>query len=182
MKSTGQKKDAGDSLSPKWIFVIIIALALGFGTYGYFKVKQWVRYAAIEKYEKPISDYTITKVYADDHKPKSHRGYGDDDAKESEPNYYMDVSYKGKDYKLEIEEYTYNNYNNTGNVTLYYDSKGDDVFVAGTGGSNLLVTALAAVVLVVVILILLIWLIIKAFKKKKEMPPLSTEYRKKQTK
>ncbi len=39
----------------KWIYTIIIALVLGFGTYGYFTVKKWLRYAAIESSEKPIT-------------------------------------------------------------------------------------------------------------------------------
>ena len=82
MKRTEQNNDKGNSLSTKWVYVIIAAMVLGFGAYGYFKVKQWVRYYAIEQYEKPITDYTIAKVYADDHKPQRHRGNSDDDEEE----------------------------------------------------------------------------------------------------
>ncbi|MBO4607409.1 MAG: hypothetical protein J5682_05870 [Prevotella sp.] len=166
MKSTGQKKDTDNSLSLKWVYAIIVVLVLGFGTYGYFKVKQWVRYAAIERNEKPISDYVVTKVYSDKDRYKTkHRGVDYDE--ESDPDYYMEVSYKGKDYKLDISEYTYENYKKKGDVTLYYDSKGDQVFVSGSGGGNLLVTALAAVVLLIIIFILLVRLLIQSIKKKK---------------
>ncbi|MBO4659679.1 MAG: hypothetical protein J5637_08655 [Prevotella sp.] len=167
MGSTVQNNDTGNNLSTKWIYVIIVVLALGFGTYGYFKVKKWVHYAAVERYEKPITDYTITKVYSEIDKYQTKRkGVNDDDVDEKEPDYYMEVSYKGKDYKLEIEEFTYTNYNKSGKVTLYYDAEGDEVFVAGTGGANLLVAALAAVALLIVIIVMVIWFLFKSMKKK----------------
>ena len=162
MRSTGEINGTGNEVLKKWIYIIIVVLALGFGAYGYFKVKKWVRYAAIEKYEKPITDYTITKVYYDKGTyKKRHRGTGDDDVEEKKPDYYMEVLYKGKNYKLEIEEYTYSKYNDSGEITLYYDAKGDEIFVAGTGGGNLLVVALAAIVLLIVIVFLVIRLLIK---------------------
>ena len=171
MKSTGQNNDKSNSLPMKWVCVIIVALVVGFSAYGYFKVKKWVRYAAIEKYEKPITDYTITKVYVDDHQPKRHKGNSDDDENEKAPDYYMEVSYQGKDYKLAIEEYTYRRYNNSEDVTLYYDSEGDEVFVAGTGGSNLLVTILIGIVVIVIIVFLLIRLLFKSLRKKSQAKP-----------
>ena len=171
MKRTEQNNDKGNSLSTKWVYVIIAAMVLGFGAYGYFKVKQWVRYYAIEQYEKPITDYTIAKVYADDHKPQRHRGNSDDDEEEKTPDYYMEVSYQGKDYKLEIEENTYLRINNSEKVTLYYDKEGDEVFVAGTGGSNLLVAILIGIVVIIVIFFLLIRLLIKSLKKKSRAKP-----------
>lgn len=167
MSNTVQKRETGNDI-PKWIYVAIIVVALGFGTYGYFKVKKWVRYAAIEKYEKPITDFTITKVYYEKEKFKTRRRGSDDDVEEKKPDYFMEVSYKGKDYKLEIEEYTYSKYNNNPeDVTLFYDNKSDEIFVAGIGGANLLVTALAAIVLVIIILFLLVRLLIKSLKKKR---------------
>ena len=170
MNKTRQKTDAGNSLPTKWIYAIIVVLALGFGAYGYFQVKKWMRYANIESSEKPITDYTITKVYSDQDSPqykRRHRGNNDNE-KEEKPNYFMEVTYKGKDYKLEIEDHTYSDYqSNPGNVTLYYDAEGDEVFVAGTGGGNLLVAILVAIVAAIVIVILLIWLLISSMKKKK---------------
>ena len=70
MKSKKQNNDTGNSLSMKWVYIIIVALVVGFGAYGYFKVKQWVRYTTIENTEKPITGYTITKVSADDHRER----------------------------------------------------------------------------------------------------------------
>ena len=167
MKNKEQKKVTGNNISPKWIFAIIVVLALGFGTYGYFQVKKWMRYAAIEQNEKPITDYTVKKVYSDDHQPKRHRGYNDDDEKEKKPDYYMEVLYKGKEYKLEIEDYTYSKINSSGDVTLYYDAKADELFVAGTGGGNLLVTILVAAVAVIIVVCFLIWQLVKVLKRKK---------------
>ena len=162
------EKDSGKSILPKWIYWVIAALLLGFCVYGYFTVSKWVRYAAIERYEKPITDYHITKVYSETNKHKTKgRGVSEDYDEDNEPSYYMDVSYKGKDYKLEIEEYTYSQYNKEpGQITLYYDEEGDDIFVAGTGGANLFVTALAAIVLLIVVVFLLIRQLLKAIKGK----------------
>ena len=157
----------GINLSTKWIFVIIIALVLGFGVYGYFTVKKWVHHTAIERQEKPITGYTITKVYSDLPKSKKNRnGYADDDVEKDDYEYYMDVMYKGKNYKLEIPEYIYNDYNKQRGITLYYDSKNDEVFVANTGGGNLLATALGLIVVLIIALILLIKFVIKSIKKK----------------
>ncbi|MBO4659595.1 MAG: hypothetical protein J5637_08235 [Prevotella sp.] len=164
------ENDSSKNNLPKWIYVVIAVLLIGFGVYGYFKVSKWVRYAAIERYEKPITDYHVTKVYKENGKDKyktKGRGVNDDDDAEDEPSYYMEVSYKGKDYRLEIEEYDYARYNKeNGKITLYYDDKGDDIFVAGTGGANLLVVALAAFVLLIVIIIFLIRGLFKLFKVK----------------
>ena len=77
-----QNNDKGNSLSMKWVYLIIVALVVGFGVYGYFKVKQWVHYTVIENTEKPITGYTITKISADEHRPYRHRGYNDDNEKE----------------------------------------------------------------------------------------------------
>ena len=171
MESKKQNNDNGNSLSMKWVYIIIVALAVGFGAYGYFKVKQWVHYTVIENTEKPITGYTITKISADEHRPYRHRGYNDDNEKERTPDYYMEVWYQGKDYKLEIEENTYLRINNSEKVTLYYDKEGDEVFVAGTGGSNLLVTILIGIVVIIVIFFLLIRLLIKSLKKKSRAKP-----------
>lgn len=171
MRSTEKNNDKGNSLSMKWVYVIIVALVVGFGAYGYFKVKQWMHYTAIENSEKPITGYTITKVYADDHRPNRHRGYNDDNEKEKTPDYYMEVWYQGKDYKLEIDESTYRTFNNSGDVNLYYDSEGDEVFVAGSGSSNLLGIILIGIVIIVIIVELLIRLLIKVLKKKSRAKP-----------
>lgn len=165
MRSTKQRQ--GQQPANEGVYVIIVALVVGFGAYGYFKVEQWMRYFVIEQYEKPITDYTITKMYVDDHKPKSHRGYNDDNEKEKTPNYYKVVCYQGKDYKLEIDEQTYR----SPNVPLYYDSEGDEVFVAGTGGSNLLDTILIGIVAIIIIVFLLIRLLIKSLRKKSRAKP-----------
>ena len=133
MESKKQNNDNGNSLSMKWVYIIIVALAVGFGAYGYFKVKQWVHYTVIENTEKPITGYTITKISADEHRPYRHRGYNDDNEKERTPDYYMEVWYQGKDYKLEIDESTYRVFKDNGDVNLYYDSEADEVFVAAFG-------------------------------------------------
>ena len=163
MSNTTQKNNNEKSKMPKWVYAVIVALILGFCVYGYFKINTWVRYAAIERYEKPITDYTITKVYSEVDKYKTkRRGVNDDDDNEKKPQYYMEVSYKDKDYKLELDEHNYSKYNkNPGDITLYYDAKGDDIFVAGSGGENLLVTALGAVALIICVFI---FLIIRLFK------------------
>ena len=158
----------GENRIPKWVYALIIALVLGFCVYGYFKVSTWVRYFAIERYEKPISNYTITKVYSETNKSKKKgRGVNNDDEDESAPTYYMEVWYKDKDYQLEIEEHTYSKYNKSGDITLYYDAKADNIFVAGTGGANLLVTALATIVVLLSFFIYLIIRLIKLFKRKR---------------
>lgn len=167
MKNKQSQNDMGINLSTKWIFVIIIALVLGFGVYGYFTVKKWVHHTAIERQEKPITGYTITKVYSDLPKSKKNRsGYADDDVEKDDYEYYMDVMFKGKNYKLEIPEYIYNDYNKQRGITLYYDSKNDEVFVANTGGGNLLATALGLIFVLIIALILLIKFVIKSIKKK----------------
>ena len=168
-QNKNKEKDCGGNHSMKWVYALIIALVLGFCVYGYFKVSTWVRYFAIERYEKPITDYTITKVYSETNKSKKKgRGVNNDDEDESDPTYYMEVWYKDKDYQLEIEEYTYSKYNKSGDITLYYDAKADNIFVAGTGGANLLVTALAAIVVLLSAFIYLIIRLIKFFKRKRE--------------
>ena len=164
-----KEKDSGKNVLPKWAYLVIAALLIGFGVYGYFKVSKWVRYAAIERYEKPITDYHITNVYVEKDKyKKKGRGVNDDEDVENEPQYFMEVSYKGKDYKLELEKHEYSKYcQKDGQITLYYDAKGDDIFVAGTGGANLLVTALAAFVLLLVIVFFLLRLLFKSIKGKR---------------
>ena len=80
----------------------------------------------------------------------------------------MDVSYNDKDYTLEIEKFVYDKCrNNSDDIVLYYDAKGDDVFVAGSGAGNLVATALITVVVVIIGIIILIWMLIKYIKKKK---------------
>ena len=171
MKRTEQNNDKGNSLSTKWVYVIIAAMVLGFGAYGYFKVKQWVRYTTIENTEKPITGYTITKVSADDHRPYRHRGYNDDNEKEKTPDYYMEVWYQGKDYKLEIDENTYRIFKDYGDVKLYYDSEADEVFVAGAGSSNILGIILIGIVVIIAVAELLIRLLIKTLRKKSKAKP-----------
>ena len=167
MKNKQSQNETGNNLPTKWIYVIIIALALGFGVYGYFTVKKWAHHTAIERQEKPITGYTITKVYNDLPKnKKNRRGYADDDVEKDDYEYFMDVMYKGKNYKLEIPEYIYNDYNKQRDITLYYDSENDEVFVANTGGGNLLATALGLIVVLIIALILLIKFLIKSIKKK----------------
>ena len=167
---SNKEKDNGTNLSAKWIYLAIAAFVIGFGVYGYFKVSKWVRYAAIERYEKPISDYRVTNVYIEKDKyKKKGRGVNDDEEVDKEPQYYMEVSYKGKDYKLELEGYEYSKYIQNKGITLYYDSKGDEIFVAGAGGANLLVTALAAIVLLIAIVFFLLRLLFKSIKRKRRL-------------
>ena len=171
MESKKQNNDNGNSLSMKWVYIIIVALAVGFGAYGYFKVKQWVHYTVIENTEKPITGYTITKVSADEHRPYRHRGYNDDNEKERTPDYYMEVWYQGKGYKLEIDESTYRVFKDNGDVNLYYDSEADEVFVAGAGSSNILGIILIGILVIIVVAELLIRLLIKTLRKKSKAKP-----------
>ena len=168
MENKRPQKDTGNELSPKWIYTIIIALVLGFGVYGYFTVKKWARHTAIERQEKPITDYTITKIYKDlKLQKKSHKKGAVQDVDKEDYEYFMEVSYKEKKHKLEINETTYNEYkDNTEDVVLYDDSKNDEIFIANTGASNLFTTALCLVVVLIIALILLIQLLIKSIKKK----------------
>lgn len=172
MNTTEKKSAASNELSTKWIYAIIIALVLGFGIYGYFSVKKWIRYDYIERHEKPITDYTITKLYSDEdlaRKKVVHKGaVSDDDVDKQDINYYMEVSYKDKNYKLEIEDYVYDKCRKgSSDITMYYDAQGDEIFVAGTGGGNLFVTILAAAVILIIIIICLIHLLIKSIRKKR---------------
>lgn len=166
MRSKKQNKDKSNSSPEKWVYVIIVALVVGFGAYGYFKVKQWMRHFVIEHYEKPITGYTITNKYVDDHKPKSHRGYNSDDEHKKEPDYYMEVWYQGKDYKLKISEFAYRH-----NVNLYYDKEADEVFEGGEAETNLLFTILIGILIIIVIVIELIRWLIKSRKKKSRAKP-----------
>ena len=166
MKSKKQNNDKDNSLSKKWIYLIIAALVVGFGAYGYFKVKQWVRYTIIENTEKPITGYTITNVSVDEHLPYRHRGYNDDNEKEKTHDYSMEVFYQGKNYKLEIDETTYSVFKDNGNVKLYYDSEADEVFVAGDGSGNILGIILIGILVIITVADLLIRRLIKTLRKK----------------
>ena len=48
MRDTLQNRDTGNGISLKWIYVVLVVLALGFGVFGYFTVKKRVRYASLE--------------------------------------------------------------------------------------------------------------------------------------
>ena len=159
-KNENKQKETGTNLSPKWIYTGLIVLFLGFCVYGYFKVSKWIRYTAIERYEKPITDYTITKLYSQE--GSKYRKRGRSHTKERKTYYYMNVLYKGKDYKLDIERSTYSKLTQgTQKVDLYYDTKSDEIFVAGTGGTNLFVTAFVTIFVLVIIFFILIWKLIK---------------------
>lgn len=165
--TTDKSKETGKNLKKHLVIgAIIIVLVGGFGYYCYYKIDQWMRYYSIEQTEQPITDYRITKIYSDETSSKKPRRSEDD--RDKDINYYMDVSYNGKDYKLNIDEYIYSG---SKEITLYYDAEGDNVFLAGTGGGNLLVLLIAAVVLGLVLVIIIIYQLAKAFKKKEPQKP-----------